>query len=66
MQADYTGAKHKNVWQAAKNIFQQHGVRGFAKGFEARASRAGIAIPVIYGVTEYLSAADPDSINTHK
>lgn len=65
MQADYSRKKYKNAWQAAKGIYRKHGLRGFAKGLEARASRAAIAIPVIYGVTEYLSSATPKSNNTH-
>lgn len=58
MQGDYTQQEYTGIKSTIRTFYKKHGIKGFAKGFEGRATRAVLAIPLIYAVTDYFAQSD--------
>lgn len=61
MQADYAKKQYKHIGHAIKGIYNANGLKGYYNGVTPRAVRAGLAIPMVYGVMKLLSTPDTKS-----
>lgn len=48
LQRDYKRKRIRHIWDAVKTIYKNDGIKGFYKGVIPRATRAALAIPIIY------------------
>lgn len=51
MQNDPHATTYTTLWQTAKKVFQEEGVRGFFKGLPQRGTRVAVAVPLYVGYT---------------
>lgn len=63
MQADYMGSKMRTMRDAVRMVYKEGGISGFFSGVAPRAVRAGLAIPLMGKIKEYLSKNSAEEHN---